>query len=538
MKFKKLICIGIAIVMTVSALAACGSTSDGSANSGSTDKSQIDTSTVSAEVSSSVSSEVEEAKGVTFPLDETMTFTGFSMMNMTYKLSEALVIQKTLEDANIILELTEVPSSEVAEKGNLLMASGDYPDMLLKSNLDCEKYGMEGLLIPLENLIREYAPNLSAILDENNLWSALASPDGHIYSFPRIRAAFVNGSNTAWINKKWLDNLGLKEPTNMEELYEVLKAFADEDANGNGDPNDEIPYTFNTTVPFWALDMFNPAGLLDVYSGMSIMDDGYTFWPVTEEYKETSLAYYAKMYEDGILDPQGFTQSQEQMCATGATSDVYGMFIYPTPKTVVGEERTLDYITLKPFDGGDTLPLNRGISMNGMAITDKCEHPEVLVSWIDYFYGEEGSVVGYLGYEGITYEMDEEGYWSFIDPDAFRSFTLFGACPSPQLIPDIINKVDAEVDPVGAHENNQYYFDLCQNYGTVLPTIKFNDDENIRLSDLKPDITSYWATYAAEIAIGEKSLDDTWEGYCQTMTKMGIKEYEKIYQDAYARTQE
>lgn len=458
MKLKKIICSGLAIVMTISALAACGSTGDVSTDSGSSDKSQMDTSTLSAEVSSAVSSEAEEAKGVTFPLEETMTFTGFSMMNMTYKLSEALVIQKTLEDANIVLELTEVPSSEVAEKGNLLMASGDYPDVLLKSNLDCEKYGMEGLLIPLEDLIREYAPNLTAILDENNLWSALASPDG--------------------------------------------------------------------------------AGLLDVYSGMSVMNDRYTFWPVTEEYRETSLAYYAKMYEDGILDPQGFTQSQEQMCATGATSDVYGMFIYPTPKTVVGEERTLDYITLKPFDGGDTLPLNRGISMNGMAITDKCEHPEVLVAWIDYFYGEEGSVVGYLGYEGITYEMDEEGYWSFIDPDAFRSFTLFGACPSPQLIPDIINKVDPEVDPVGAHENNQYYFDLCQNYGTVLPTIKFNEDENIRISDLKPDITSYWATYAAEIAIGEKSLDDTWEEYCQTMTKMGIEEYEKIYQDAYARTQE
>ena len=46
---------------------------------------------------------------------KTMTFTGFSMMNMTYKLSEALVIQKTLEDANIVLELTEAPSSEVAE---------------------------------------------------------------------------------------------------------------------------------------------------------------------------------------------------------------------------------------------------------------------------------------------------------------------------------------------------------------------------------------------------------------------------------------
>ena len=53
---------------------------------------------------------------------------------------------------------------------------------------------------------------------------------------------------TYWINKRWMDNLGLQEPKSLDELYEVLKAFKEEDANGNGDPNDEIPLTATDVV--------------------------------------------------------------------------------------------------------------------------------------------------------------------------------------------------------------------------------------------------------------------------------------------------
>ena len=85
----------------------------------------------------------------------------------------------------------------------------------LRAN-DLEKYGKQGLFLPLEDMIKQYAPNLSARLDEMDGWDYLTSSDGHIYSLPGIERQ--NGAMTTyWINKRWMDNLGLQEPKSLDE---------------------------------------------------------------------------------------------------------------------------------------------------------------------------------------------------------------------------------------------------------------------------------------------------------------------------------
>lgn len=71
----------------------------------------------------------------------------------------------------------------------------------------------------------------------------VTNPDGHIYTLPGKKPLRPKGCDTPFINKAWLDRLGLEIPTTVDEWYEVLKAFKEQDANGNGDPNDEIPLT-------------------------------------------------------------------------------------------------------------------------------------------------------------------------------------------------------------------------------------------------------------------------------------------------------
>ena len=71
----------------------------------------------------------------------------------------------------------------------------------------------------------------------------VTNPDGHIYTLPGKKPLRPKGCDTPFINKAWLDRLGLEMPTTVDEWYEVLKAFKEQDANGNGDPNDEIPLT-------------------------------------------------------------------------------------------------------------------------------------------------------------------------------------------------------------------------------------------------------------------------------------------------------
>ena len=306
-------------------------------------------------------------------------------------------MKRYAEESNIVIEYTDVPSSEAGTKGSLLMGTGDYPDLLLKSNLDCDKYGMEGLLLPLEDLIKEYCPNLCKVLDEWDLWDRMYAPDGHIYSFPRINAEDnVARSTYPWINKKWLDNLGLKVPTNPDELYNVLKAFKEQDANGNGDPNDEIPVTAYSNMDTYISNLCD-FGLINRDYYMAVVDDEYVFYPVMEEYRDQYLAFWAKCGSEGLIDDQALIQNKDQMIATGTVSDVYGLFPHSASYYVVGDERYVDYVGLPYVEG--LIPAERNFSKNGLAITDKCENPEVICAWIDYLYSPEGSIAAYFGYE-------------------------------------------------------------------------------------------------------------------------------------------
>lgn len=540
MKLKKIISLGLLVVMTMSALAACGKTENSESQS-----------QVSAEVSStstesqkttesqeSTAASEEASNAVTFPLKETMTFTGFSQMNSTYKLSESPVLQKTLEDANLAFELIEVTNAEVKEKGNLLMASGEYPDMLLKGNLSCDTLGMEeGILIPLEDLIREHAPNLTAVLDERGeaAWKELQAADGHIYSMPRITNPAIKDSGVLWINKRWLDNLGLQEPHSFEELYKVLKAFKEQDANGNGDPNDEIPLTWYDKGIQNFLYWSEYANICNVY--IAEMDGQHVFFPATEEYRDQFLAYYAKCYEEGLLDPLCFTQTLDQMKATGASGDVYGVFNMSRAAAVTGNdnERWADYVALELTDC--VLPLTSGLAKNGLAITDKCENPEVLVAWADYFYSEEGSIVSQIGIEGVNHIVHEDGTWSYINLDTMpqASFAIHGACPAPTLVGDVSlrEKADPMTPTLYASIAKEELYDA---YGEVVPFVIYTEEENKRIGDIQADVKSLVTTYRAEVITGIKSLDDTWDEYCATLESMGAKEYEKIYQEAFART--
>lgn len=154
-------------------------------------------------------------------------YTAFAMLNGEYALGDTLA-WKTWEDMfNIHVEIESVLGADLTEKRNLVLASGEYPDIFIKAGLgmsDLTKYGTQGLFVPLEDLIREQMPNLTAILDERDAWEYMMSSDGIIYSLPEV--SLLGGANGSyWINKKWMDTLGLEEPKSFDELYEVLRAF-------------------------------------------------------------------------------------------------------------------------------------------------------------------------------------------------------------------------------------------------------------------------------------------------------------------------
>lgn len=540
MKIKKVTAFFLAAAMAMSVMTGCGS-NGGSASEDDSKSSESKPMEESKEESdaSAESAGGGEASGgsITFPLAETMEFTSFSGMNQSYTLPDTLAMQEAMSRANINITFDSVLSADLTEKRNLMLASGDYPDMLFKSGIgmgDLTKYGGQGILIPLEDLIHEYMPNLTAKLDEIDGWQYLTSPDGHIYSIPEISAR--GEINLFWLNKKWLDNLSLEEPKSMDDLYEVLKAFKEQDANGNGDPDDEIPFS---------LTQGDYLGLLK-YSGFSydegsmcaVIDGKLTYVPTTDYFREY-VAYLAKLYQEGLLEQTSFTQGGEQQQATGQSGDVYGSFWTMGAFLTVGRDNDDDYVVMTPFYE-DTYPIITGIKVGTMAITDACEHPEVLMAWADYLYSEEGGILAWMGVEGKTYQVADNGKWEWMlggeygdDIATVRSSaTIQGAQNHPSIQPDFWFEMSPEVDADEVYLNNERQ--RIAGLGKIpLPMMAYTEEDNAQIATFRADIDGYINQFIAQVCTGEVDLESGWDTYLETMEAMGASALAELHEKTY-----
>ncbi len=539
MKFKKIAALCLAMTMVVSALTACGN--DAATTQSSESKSEVEeSSSQAASESSSVAEEVVE-EGITFPLAETMEFTCMAVMLQEQKVDETEAFIRATKDANISVDVINVTAVEAIEKGNLLLASGDYPDFFFKVGVDANQYGMEGIFIPLEDLIREYAPNICAALDERNGWEVITAPDGHIYSLPCILAnrTLYGGDAPAWLNYVWLENLGLDWPTNLDELYEVLKAFKEQDANGNGDPNDEIPYTFCTTIftPDRILH-YMPDAQVDFISYMAYMGenrDELVYYPMTESYKKNYLEWLTKMWEEGIIDQNGFTQTYEQMSLVGKSVDteIFGLFLRSGITGQVPESAYSNYYLWDNKDNAFGVPANTGVTGQGMAITDLCENPEVLIAWADQFYTEEGGRLAGFGVEGIHYTLNEKGEYTVIEDYEGNYGAFAGGNAAPYKVPSMRKFYEDEYTKNNVERSLELY-----GRSFSVPVLTLTEEENQIFADINPDIRAYIEQYTAQVVTGQLSLEDSWDDYCATLKRMGVDKIIEIYQNAYARFQE
>lgn len=514
MRMKKQVAFFLALLMLATTLVGCGS---GSGNG------------------SGQSDLMEE---VTFPLEESMSFSAISVMNGQYSLKDNLAWNTALERANIEFELTSVLNSEITEKTNLLLNSGAYPEVFIKTGVSANQYGLEGILIPLEDLIRKYAPNLTAWLDETDGWSYITSADGHVYSLP-AKAEESPRFQPYWINKKWLDNLGLEEPKSFEELYQVLKAFKEQDANGNGDPSDEIPYTACTDVSVNCLLAYENYSYDDA-TKMAIIDDEFTYVPMHESYKEF-LAYCRKLYSEGLMDKNAFTNNISQQRAIGQSKDVLGSFCDTGGFQTVGRDNDDDYVILTPFYE-ETYPLVNEWTANALVITDACEHPEVIVAWADYFYTEEGARLSWMGVEDETYKVNEDGTWDWILSEEYgedvatlrAKNTIQGTKVHPAIVPELWQNMSGTLDPdeVYLNEQRKKVYDM----GTVpVPALSYTEEERETYAVIRADVDSYIDQYCAQVVTGQRSLEDSWDEYISTLKAMNVEKMIEIYTAAYER---
>lgn len=460
-------------------------------------------------------------------------------------------LQEYSKMTNINFEYTTPPLSDFQTKLNLAFASGDIADIIYGAGTDNltpameVDYGKQGVLLPLEDLIDDYAPNIKKMLEENpDIKKSITTVDGHIYSLPTVS----NGPTSSWYrgplwyNGQWLDALGVKElPKTTDELYELLKRFKTEDPNGNGKA-DEIPLVDvkMDSSRAWLLGAF---GLKEW--GIDEVNGKVRYTPTTENYKEY-LTFMNKLYEEKLLDPETFSQSDEQKKAKGQENRV-GLFpdYYSFFTTGETEEASMNNPMFLPLTSSVSdkavIPRSPAISRGTFAITSNNPNPEASIRWVDYFYSKEGYAFLNMGPEGHLWEWDDKegGKRVKLDvPENFKSsedyrgtLTPDYGIATPSLSGPIEGNEQTEFDKFIAAETNEKIEPFAK---VPYPLVYLTSEEQQQANTIEVDLESYVKQMEAKFITGVEPLSN-WDKYVKTIENMNIDQYVQIYQDAYDR---
>ncbi|MCM3339396.1 extracellular solute-binding protein [Paenibacillus sp. MER TA 81-3] len=449
--------------------------------------------------------------------------------------------KKMEEMTGVKLEFRNAPIDSFDTKRNLVFASGDYPDVFFSGQLQASdevNYGGQGVLLPLEDLIENYAPNLKKILDDNpDIRKSITTPDGHIYSLPNIDldAGWYRGP--MWYNGKFLKALGMdKVPSTTDELYTYLKRVKEEDPNGNG-KQDEIPLTSVKLddLRMWLL------GSWGIYNEVIYADkeNKVHYTPMEPGYKEY-LTFLNKLWSEGLLDKETFSQTDEQKKAKGKNNQV-GLFAdYHAYFTLGGEPNMTDPMYAPVNSNVPAVAAKHpGLAKGAFAITNKNQNPEATIRWVDYLYSEEGAELLSNGPEGILWKYvnkdDHTKEWLPVpgggDREEYRAtLTPDYATVVPKLSNDNVKRgFEGEFEAWLKKETAEKIAPISK---VPFPSVYLSQEDQQEASSLRSDLDTYVKQMEAKFVTGQEPLSN-WDKYIETCKKMGGERIVEIYQAAY-----
>lgn len=476
---------------------------------------------------------------------ETETIT--ILVNSTADPNEMELFKRFEEETNVKINWLAYSGDVATEKKNLMYSSGEYPDMVcgwLLNDTDIMRYGAnEGIYIPLEELITQYAPRIQSCLDSfPEGRDTVTTPDGHIYTIP-IMAPQPVTENVVLINRAWLEAVDMEMPATVDELFDVLVAFRDKDPNGNG-LADEIPFSTQSHGLRHMLAWFGLGDSTDQH--IAVKDNSLVFVPATENYYEAVL-YLNKLFREGLLDQELFTHSDDQFKAKGKEDEtVYGLFIDWSGPGVVGQERFEEEYTALP-------PLSSSISPEPIwpqgpysvfkdqcAITKNAANPMLILRWLDYIYGEDNSVQIMKGPYGELIERKDDGSFSALEPpagenmDSYRNKISITGMPYC-IMPDIQKQL-----PLSAFEQvKQDADDVYAPYITKepIPAYWLTPEESTEISTVQTDLDKYVKDSFASWVSGQSSIEEEWDAYQDQLKVLGLDKYMEVMTNAVFRNQ-
>lgn len=499
-----------------------------------------------------------------FPIvNEPVTFRIMAPKAVTNaEFEEMTMIQEQAARTGINIEWITVPEEMWKERMNLTLSSNDLPDAFLKAGMtDTEviTYYEQGVLIDMKPLLDEYGIYLKDVFEQRpNYLSGITLPDGAVPAMPYIEdiGGMTDCQQFWYINQTWLDTLGLEKPTTTDELFDVLMAFKTQDPNGNG-KQDEIPLSFR--YPKNASDNVRTDGLyyikgafgdVDNPQHLVLHDNKDLFFTATSDGYKEAVKFLNKLYVNGLLDMEGFTQDSAAYMAKARSEEaVIGSCFTWRGDSFFGVDREPEYTLLEPVKGPEGHQnwggfLGDSMIKNVFVITSACEQPEILFRWLDSLYEPEFAVRWNWG---IHYEKNEEGILVAGDPPEgisvgeYRQLhTISGYVPTA-----ILNEWYDDV--MIMQPSSKWRCDkIAEVYRKYMPEITYYPtdnsgqpygllpDEVLRLNELSLDINGYILEMEAKWIV-EGGIDEDWDDYLKQLERLNLEEMMDLYQTGYNR---
>jgi len=527
------------------------------------------------------------AGDVKFPLKEKLELTVFVYATATGggTYQDNYVTDWIEKKTNIHLNYVyDLDGDDAKTKLNLVMTdAADLPDIFLATHWtksEVQSYGQQGLLVPLNSYLKD-ARNWNELNKKSPARKAdLTMTDGNIYTYGADNECYHSMfQNRMWIYMPWVNKLnGGKIPQTTEELYTYLKKVKTQDPNGNGKA-DEIPMTgfiggWSTDPTVWITNAFiecnNPLSNTNptIAAGLVVNNGKIEYAVMKKKYKE-ALKYIHRLYKEGLLDNQTFTQDNTQFTAL-LDSDVHLVAVHPGGAVNADGKhfwskqpgKWQDWAAFAPVAGPDGVRLAaRNItSYFGScvgSVSSNCKYPEIAVALFDFLASEEATNVQIYGPEGYGWNWTDKGTAlsggspRYEDHTISADFDWIGngfpkkyanyayvsdamiQCSTMDFRAALkIDKPDYDVEYI-LQKAAEKYAKYAPDVNTLVPNLAFAGDDRQAVSEYTLTIGGYVNQAAVQFITGDMDIDKDWDNYIGKLQNMGVDDYIARYQKAY-----
>ncbi len=506
-----------------------------------------------------------DASTLQFPLAETTHLTGMTSFpaNTESNPNNRTIFKRLQEKTNVEIDWTAVQADQWADKIALAMAdTSSLSDFIFTagfSDSDLLKYADQGIIINLEDYIDAYMPNLKAVFDKYPEYRTMCTDtEGHIWALPWIEqlgsgtTAIQLVDNMSFINKKWLDFLGLQMPTTVDEFEQVLIAFRDHADELKAEFNidgDIIPMSCimndGGQDPMILINGFGEGyGDADKGRHIAVTDDLKVISSATQEGFKDGLTWMHKLYEENLIDPEAFTQEWSTYVSKGKSGRYGVCFSWDVANVdnlqdwVPLPVLTADTRNLTPQNGSFTSGFDRGRCV----VTAVAENPALVCAWLDQMYDPFQSPQNNWGTYGEDDEFDifelgtnDEG------EEMLKHAPLGDASPVEVREAECVGGPLAVLDEyygkyVTCPDDAQYRLDWIKdnftpdvNHKYVYPNVFMTREDTEKLSNLQADITKEINAKKSDWVMN--GFDDAaWDEFQKNLDAYGLPEYLEIYQ--------